>query len=99
MPLLRACARCKTLAERPVKLPTGWAACPGHADSRPLLENAIDAAATETHLRTERPEVSCRTWRREQACEAQACETPGQMESAGIASWAPFNANVFLLKY
>ncbi len=49
------------------------------------LENAIEAA-TETHLRTKCPEVSCRTLRRVQACEAQALQETGQMESAGTSN-------------
>ncbi len=57
-----------------------------------VLVNAFDAAA-ETHLRTERREVSSSTWRRVQACEG--VQKPGQMESAGaaMARGAPLYAN------
>jgi hypothetical protein len=47
-----------------------------------VLIHAFDAA-TETHLRTERLEVSSRTYRRVQAWES--VQKPGQMESAGAA--------------
>ncbi len=43
-----------------------------------VLENAIDAAATETHLLTERLEISCRTLDLVQACEAQVCKKQGR---------------------
>jgi hypothetical protein len=93
MSLLRAVACCKTLASQP-SFPAcasctyrcqsdGLAApvtvTPTHTPLLWVRKNAVDAAATETHLHKERLEVSGCAVCRVQPCEAQACKKPGQM--------------------